>query len=176
MKIEEYIHKNKKELDSQLPDREKLWNSIENSLLQKRVKRLQIIRWVAASVMVLLVVGSLIRHELIINDQLTSLSKINKELGKKELDYKNKIATKWTQFASIKAGESPIEPMLIDELKNLDTLYLKGLEEIENTGYNERAVVILLKTYEKRLRIIEQLIYEKQKQRNYENKNIQVEI
>jgi hypothetical protein len=61
-------------------------------------------------------------------------------------------------------------------LQELDTIYQKGLNDIKQKGYNERAVIILLETYEKRLRIIEKLIYEKQKQVNYENRDKKIEI
>ena len=56
------------------------------------------------------------------------------------------------------------------------------LDEIKTEGYNQRAVILLLETYEKRLRIIEQLIYEKQKQRkhqtklSFENQELPVEL
>lgn len=176
MKIEEYIKQHRSALDVHKTDSDQLWHSINSKMHEKKTKRIQMIRWVAASLLVFMVVGALIRHELVLQKQITSLSQINTELAEKEMDYKAQISEKWTQFTSLGGSESPMEQMLIDELKNLDTLYSSGLEEIKNAGYNERAVIILLETYEKRLRIIEQLIYEKQKQKNYENRNIQVEI
>jgi hypothetical protein len=102
--------------------------------------------------------------------QITSLSQINQELAEREQQYKNQVEEKWTQFTSLPHFESPMEVLLIEELKQLDTLYQNGLKDIYKTGYNERAVILLLDTYEKRLRIIEKMIYEKQKQKNYENK------
>jgi hypothetical protein len=176
MKIEQYIKDNKDELDVHEPDVSKMWGTVHHELQKKKEKRIQLIKWAAASLLVFFTIGALVRHEIVVQRQITSLSQINSDLANKEADYKNQIDSKWSQFTSIKTGESPIEPMLMNELKLLDTIYSKGLEEFKNTAYNERAVIILLETYEKRLRIIEQLIYEKQKQKNYENKNIQVEI
>lgn len=176
MKIEEYIKRHQNELNIHKADRDPLWNAINHSLVEKKARRMQFIRWAAASLLVFLVVGALVRHELVIQAQISSLSQINSELAEKEQLYKSQVQEKWSQFTSLEGGESPMETMLMDELKNLDTLYNNGLQEIKNTGYNERAIIILLETYEKRLRIIEQLIYEKQKHKNYENRNMQVEI
>ena len=127
-------------------------------------------------VLVFLLVGTLVRHEIVVQKKITSLSQINKELAAKENKYHHQVNQKWVEYNEIEGNPSPIEPMLIDELKQLDIIYNDGLTDIKEKGYNERAVIILLDTYEKRLRIIEKLIYEKQKQINYESKDRKIEI
>ena len=176
MRIEEYISKNKENLDFKEPDTEGMWKDIKHQLNNRKERRIYIYRWVAASVLVFILVGALVRHEIVVQKQITSLSQINRELAKQETNYNHQIDKKWTEYNKMVGNSSPIEPILIDELKELDTIYSRGIDDIKEEGYNERAVVILLETYEKRLRIIEKLIYEKQKQTNYENKNRKVEI
>jgi len=176
MKIEEYIQKNRDKLDVHEPDTNEIWKNIRHSIDEKKIRRIHAFRWIAASILVFLLVGTLIRHEIIVQKQITSLSQISNELAEQENEYHHQVNQKWVEYSEMEGNPSPIEPMLIEELEQLDTIYQKGLNDIKQKGYNERAVVILLETYEKRLRIIEKLIYEKQKQTNYENKNRKVEI
>lgn len=176
MKIEDYLRHHKDEMDVEKVDGKQLWYSIRQAMRENKVKRMQVLHRVAALVLVFLVVGSLLRHELVMQKQITSLSQINKDLAKKERAYKKQVDEKWLQFTRIHGGKSPMEPVLLNELKYLDTLYSEGLEEIITSGYNERTVIILLDTYEKRLHIIEHLINEKQKSKNYEYKSQQVKI
>ncbi len=163
MKIEEYIKNNRAGLDVHDADAEKIWGGIKHGIDKKKVRRIHAFRWIAASVLVFLLVGTLIRHEIIVDRQITSLSQISKELAEKEYNYTQQVNQKWVEYNKMKGNASPIEPVLINELQELDTIYQKGLNDIKQKGYNERAVIILLETYEKRLRIIEKLIYEKQK-------------
>lgn len=176
MNIEKYLKKKKNNLDIHIPDVENMWSDIQYKLNAKKVMRISIYRWIAASVLVFLLVGTLIRHEIIVQRQISTLSQINKELAEKESNYNYQVNQKWVEYTNMVGNVSVIEPILIDELRMLDTIYQNGIIDIKKTGYNERAVVILLDTYEKRLRIIEKLIYEKQKQTNYENKNRKVKI
>ena len=176
MKIEEYIRRNKKKLDVREPNVEGMWSDIQHQLNNKRERRIYFYRWVAASVLVFVLVGALIRHEVIVQRQISSLSQINRELAEKETNYNQQVNQKWVEYSTMNGNASCIEPILIDELRELDTIYQKGINDIKRDGYNDRAVVILLETYEKRLRIIEKLVYEKQKQTNYETKNRKVEI
>jgi hypothetical protein len=176
MKIEEYFNKKHQLLDTQITDFESNWLTIRQKLQLKQIRRRQVWQRMAAAVFLVLLVGSWIRHERVVQQQITSLSQINQELAQREKEYNHQINDKWTEYSGIIGNSSSMEPMLLKELKQLDTLYRNGLYDIKKFGYNERAVIILLDTYEKRLRIIEQLIYEKQKSINYESKHRKIEI
>ncbi|PKP11002.1 MAG: hypothetical protein CVU09_04265 [Bacteroidetes bacterium HGW-Bacteroidetes-4] len=171
MNIENYINQQKKSFDDQEPNTEYLWLGISRRMERKPLLRLHTLKSIAAVLVLFVAVGVFVRHELMMQKQITSLSQINQELAEREQQYKNQVEEKWAQFTSLPDYESPMEVLLIEELNQLDILYQNGLKDIYETGYNERAVFLLLDTYEKRLRIIEKLIYEKQKQKNYENKN-----
>jgi len=176
MNIEEYIKRNKNQFDTHEPDISRIWQHVNQEMENRKNRRINYTRWIAASLLLFIMVGFLVRHEFIVQRQITSLSQINKALEKKENAYHHQVDQKWVEYNQMLGNPSPMEPLLIDQLKQLDTLYQKGLTDIKEKGYNERAVVIMLETYEKRLRIIEQLIYEKQKQVRYEDKNHQIEI
>ncbi|MGE4288237.1 MAG: hypothetical protein AB7E36_06075 [Salinivirgaceae bacterium] len=176
MNIESYINQRRKSFDDQEPNTEELWLGICQRMEQKPLHRLRTLRRVAAVIILFVALGVIVRHELIMQQQITSLSQINQELAEREQQYQRQVKEKWAQFTSLPDFESPMEILLTEELKQLDTLYQNGLKDIYETGYNERAVILLLDTYEKRLRIIEKLIYEKQKQKTYENKIQQYDI
>lgn len=176
MKIETYLKEKQDVLDVHQPNKDAMWEVIRQKQLQKKQKLTITIRWIAAMLVLSFVVGALVRHEMVVQEQITSLSQINTDLAQREKHYQQMVNEKWAQFTTMPGAESPIEPMLLEELKKLDTLYQKGFDELVKTGYNERAVILLLDTYEKRLHIIEQLIYEKRKQKSYENKHQEYDI
>ena len=173
---DDYLKENKNNTDLFQPDEERMWRGINQELNKPAFSYKKAFMRIAAVALVLLAIGSLVRHEVMMQDQLDSLAKINNELASKEYNYIQQVQNKWDEYNAIEAGESPVTQILLDELEFLDTIYVKGLNDIKNHGYNERAVVIMLDTYEKRLRIIERLINEKRKQEKYENKNEYIQI
>ncbi len=176
MEIEEYLKKNNALLDTKNGDYESIWNGLNQKKYQIVKRRRTFIPWMAASIILFITIGVLVRHEWIMHQQINSLSQLNKELAEREFHYQKQVNQKWEQYTLIQSKASPMEPLLIDELKRLDTLYQIGLAELNSSGLNERAVIILFDTYEKRLRIIEQMIYEKQKQASYENKSLRIDL
>lgn len=174
MNIEEYLKNH--DADIREPDAESIWQGMSEKRKKIKVIRFRIIKGVAAVLFLAIFVGSLVRHEAIVEEQISSLTQISKELAEKEQSYNQQVSQKWTKYTNMPGNDSPFAPELLDELKSLDTLYQNGIEDMQTHGYNERATILLLKTYEKRLRIIEQLIYEKQKQVNYESKNTKIEL
>ena len=97
MKIEEYIQKNRDKLDVHEPDASGMWNNIRHDMNKKKVRRMHAFRWIAASVLVFLLVGTLIRHEVVVQQQITSLSQINKELAEQENQYHHRVNQKWIE-------------------------------------------------------------------------------
>ena len=176
MKIEKYIQDHRSEMDYRKADKDRIWQGIQNARQQHKTKRIRLIQWTAASIIILLATGMFLRHELVMQQQIENLSQINSKLAQKEHAYQMQVNQKWQQFKSIKSDASPIESMLINELKELDTLYQEGLKDIQKDKDNKRAIMILLETYEKRLRIIEKLIYERHKQIKYEERNSKTQI
>lgn len=173
---EDYLKAHKSETDLFEPDEERIWRGINKDLSKPAFLSSRFLLRIAAVLVVLLAIGSLVRHELMMQNQFDSLARINEELASKEQNYMQQVQHKWDEYNAIEAGESPVTQLLLNELEFLDTIYARGLNDIKSYGYNERAVVILLDTYEKRLRIIERLINEKRKQEKYENKKAYIQL
>jgi hypothetical protein len=104
-----------------------------------------------------------------------TLSQISQSLGDREKAYQQMVIMKM-QDANIqelsKRPENNILPVLVNELNELDTIYDEALSDLKQNGYLEQIVEIIFDTYEKRIRILEQIIMETQKLEMYE-KDIQ---
>ncbi|TRX71710.1 hypothetical protein [Carboxylicivirga sp. M1479] len=173
---ENYFKDKQSERDVFVPDEDRMWNQIDKRMKQKRLSLKQWAIRVAVVAGIFLSIGVFIRHEMMMNKQLDSLAFISEELAKQESQYIQAVSLKWDEFISMPSEDMVFEQALLEELSLLDTIYTKGLNDMKQHGYNERAVIIMLDTYEKRLRIIERLINEKRKLQKDENKSKQIRI
>lgn len=168
---EKYFEKNRAEQDMYEPKTDRMWQNIDSRMKESTIQWRKVLTKVAVFAGVIISLITVVRHELMMQAQLDSLATINEELAQKENDYINQVNLKWNEFKSIPSEDVALDIMLLEELELLDTIYIKGLNDIKRHGYNERAVLIMLDTYEKRLRIIERLISEKRKKQRNEDKS-----
>jgi hypothetical protein len=173
---EEYFEKNRAEQDVYEPDEQRMWQNINEGLKQPSISWKSLLMKAAIVVGIIFSVSLFIRHEMMMQAQIDSLAAINEELAQKENSYINQVNLKWDEFKSMPSADVELDRMLLEELELLDTIYYKGLNDIKQHGYNERAILIMLDTYEKRLRIIERLISEKRKKQRDENKSKHIRI
>ncbi|MCG8582721.1 MAG: hypothetical protein MI866_22550 [Bacteroidales bacterium] len=173
---EEYFEKNRAEQDVYEPDVQRMWQGIDKDLKQPSIRWKSWMTKAAIVAGLIFSVSLFVRHEMMMQAQIDSLAAINEELAQKESNYINQVNLKWDEFKSMPSTDMKFELMLLEELELLDTIYNKGLNDIKQHGYNERAVLIMLDTYEKRLRIIERLINEKRKKQRNENKSKHIRI
>ena len=173
---EDYLKENRAELDVFQPEEDRMWQKIDNRLKRSANAWRKYLLRVSVAAGILLFIGIITRHELMMREQIHNLSAINEELAEKERHYIDQVNLKWDELRSLPSTDAKLDLLLLDELELLDTIYNKGLNDIKQHGYNERAVLIMLDTYEKRLRIIERLINEKRKQQKDENKSKHIRI
>jgi len=175
-KWEDFFEEKKHDIDMFAPDKDRIWRNVQNQLNTPVYSIGKLMLRVAVVLAIVFSVGILVRHELIMQQQLESLAAISDELAEKEQGYINKVNQKWTEYRALPASDNELNHILLDQLQLLDTIYQDGLKDIEEHGYNERAVLIMLDTYEKRLRIIERLIKENRKHERDENKSKHINI
>lgn len=171
-----YFNEHEQEKDVFSADEERMWRNINSELKRPSWSIKKTLVSIAAAASIIIAVSMIVRHEVMMQDQLDSLAAINEELAEKENNYLLQVSHKWEEYKAMPSSSNELNTLLLKELELLDTIYQKGLSDIKNHGYNERAVVIMLNTYEKRLRIIERLINENQKQKRNENKSIHIQI
>jgi hypothetical protein len=170
--IDKYLKVNRENLDVEQPDDVMLWEGIRKELLaRKRSSKFNFWK-VAAIFMVIFTLTYIIYNEFNREKEREfTLNEISKSLGEREKEYQQLVYFK-TQAAKIgdlsSNTENEILPFLLNELNELDTIYLDAMNDLEQHGYLEQIVEIIFDTYEKRIRILEQIIMETQKHEIYE--------
>lgn len=170
--IEKYLNKKREQLDVEQADDQMLWEGIRKELLTER-KTVRFNIWKAAAIFLAIFTFSYIIYNEASKEKERefTLSQINESLGEREKEYQQLIMMKM-QTANINDlaanSEHEILRVLFSELNELDTIYLDAKNDLENHGYLEQIVEIVFDTYEKRIRILEQIIMESQKLEKYE--------
>ncbi|MEN0048600.1 MAG: hypothetical protein AAF806_16180 [Bacteroidota bacterium] len=174
--LEKNIQSQRGELDHvEQVDETQLWNTIRLQLeVAPPAKRVSLMKWwaVAASVvlLVLMVSSVLMWQQLQQNGELLqySLSSLSPELEQQEENYKQIIQAKKQELNFDQLNPSEFQA-LFDELAILDDLYQEYTAQIPMYGKNDRLINTLIKYYELKIRVLEQLENELIKKKHYEN-------
>ena len=175
IKLDKYLKNKKDQLDVEDPNEMMLWEGIRKELIaEKRSSGFNF--WKIAAIFLAAFAFSYIIYNELSKDQKRefTLTQIHKSLGDREKEYQNRILEK-KKAANIRDLESypdgEIFPVLFNELIELDTMYQEAMYDLQQNGYQERTVDIIFDTYEKRIRVLEQIIMESQKLEKYENED-----
>ena len=99
---------------------------------------------------------------------MVTLADVSQELGRQEAELKLIADRKWEEIKPLlPTGNNELQ-FLLDELKELDVVYATYREDLYKTGVNEQITQVLLDYYEKKIRILNRLLLEIQKQKNCE--------
>jgi len=178
--IEKYLKTKRGQLDVEQPDDAMLWEGIRKELLAGE-KTFRFNLWKVAAIFLAIFTLSYIIYNEISREKERefTLSQINESLGEREKEYQQMVLLKM-QAASMQDlslnTENEILPVLFNELNELDTIYQDAMNDLEQHGYLEQIVNIIFDTYEKRMRILEQIIMESQKLEMYENDNQKIHL
>ena len=170
--LEKYLNKKREQLDVEQADDQMLWEGIRKGLTTER-KATRINLWKAAAIFLAIFTFSYVIYNEVSKEKERefTLSQIDESLGEREKEYQQLIMMKMqtANFNGIAANsEHEILRVLFGELDELETIYLDAKNDLENNGYLEQIVEIVFDTYEKRIRILEQIIMESQKLEKYE--------
>jgi len=174
--LEKEIQAKRGELDYVEPVEEiQLWNNIQTQLgTPPKAKRVSLVKWwaVAASIALFALIVStvLMWQQLQQNEELLqySLSSLSPELEQQEENYKQIIQAKKQEINFDQLNPSEFQA-LFEELNILDNLYQEYAAQIPIYGKNDRLINTLVKYYELKIRILEQLENELIKKKHYEN-------
>lgn len=176
-KLEQKIQSKRAVLDHvEELDANALWQGIRQELdAPKTARRIHLVRWwaMAASVaLVALIVSTVLLWKQVQEapNKAYSLAYFSAELGEQEANYQALISEKEQnlQLDTIKREEFEA---LFEELDVLDTIYQEYSQQIPLYGENERLINTLIKYYELKIRVLEQLeneLFKKQEYKEYE--------
>jgi hypothetical protein len=66
--------------------------------------------------------------------------------------------------------------MYFEELENLEDMYREYKADFQQLGKNERLIMAMMDYYEKKMRILDRMLMEIQKQKDYETRQEQIEL
>jgi hypothetical protein len=180
-KFEEYLKSQRREMDIEDPDDQLIWNGISNSLATPKLTWRRHF-WKAAAILIFLASSTYIFVNEFYRDRPQNiynitLSEIEPEYADKVAAYSTDFEQKLRQVNNLNSSDLEQFDFFFNELNNLDTMYRGYQEDFHNYGYNERLVKAMLDYYEKRVRILDRMLMEIQKHKDYEErKEVQTEI
>ncbi len=171
MELEKYLKENKLRLDADQPDDELLWKGISPQLRKNNPERGNWF-WKIAAVFLFGVLITYVTVKETAKEKVViiSLADVSKELGEKEAALKLVADKKWAEIGTLSVENKTQFQFLLDELTELDKVYSEYEKDLNEIGGNEQIINALLDYYEKKIRILNRLSLEIQKQKSHEDK------
>jgi hypothetical protein len=178
VRIEKYLTDHRVNLDVESPDDDIIWAGIQAGLHHESrdIKRLNNkimllrLRNFAATAIILFSLGY-IANDIVnrkMSDSPVTLSSINTDLGRRELEYKTLVNFKTEEVRSISGSEDKIIIQLFEEIRKLDIVYDQAMTDLKALGSDERVINTIFSTYEQKIRLLELIILETNK-KSHEN-------
>lgn len=171
--FEKYIEAQRDKLDLENPDDTRIWKGIVRRM-QKPKSLWKDTFWKAAAIFMLLVSSAyLIYNEFYrspANIYTVTLSEIEPAYAQQVASYRTTINQKWGQVNQISTGEMKKLTLFLKEMDDLDKMYREYQEDYQNLGYNEELIKAMLDYYDKRVRILDRMLMEIQKDKDYEKR------
>jgi len=175
-KLEKYLHEERAAMDVESPDDVLIWEGIRSELQQTQGRqdkavRLIRIRNIAAALIILVSVGYMV-IDLTGAGRMgreITLADIDRDLGAREKEYRQLVSLKFEEAGAYNHTDNLIIAELWEEIQVLDTIYAQTLNDLNELGYDDRVIQTLFDTYEKKIYLLELIILENNKIKNYEN-------
>ena len=169
MKLDEYIRKNRNLLDVEKPDEDYLWTGISQSISAQKKKRSFWGLKIAASIIIIIGL-SFLTYQLISirNNQQLILAKIDPDLAKQEAQFQHQIKAYYQVLEKTDYNKDLLASSFKD-LEYIDTLINKYSKDLSQYGPNPRLLNSLMDLYQKKIRLLDRMLNEIEKEQTYEN-------
>lgn len=171
--FEKYLESQRKHLDVDEPDDKLIWDGISHELNKKRISKTGVF-WKAAAIFIFLVSSTYILYNEFYRSApdiyKITLSQIEPAYAGRVTNYTLDFENKMEQLDAMKPFDARSLEMFFTELSSLDDMYKEYQEDYSNYGYNEQLLRAMLDYYEKRVRILDRMLMEIQKQKDYEKR------
>ena len=167
--LEDYLKKNRLRLDVEQPDDDSIWEGIRGGMENKR-QFLAPWFWKIAAIFIFVISTTYF----IVNETserqvvIVTLSDISKDLGTQEAQLKHLVNLKWDEVQQQLPAENTDFKFLLDELDALDTIYNTYQKDLNSTIDNEPVIRAMLDHYEKKIKVLNRLLFEIEKQKYHE--------
>ena len=179
VKLEKYLSRQRENLDVETPDDNIIWAGIQEGLhpdkqpVKHQISKTMLIRIrnIAAAVFIIFSLGYIAND--IINagnrNRTITLSSIDKNLGRRENEYKTLVNFKTNEVRSFSgSGDAEIKE-LFEEIGKLDLVYDQSMKDLKELGPDEKVINTIFSTYEQKIKLLEMIIIETNKISRHEN-------
>jgi len=168
MNIEEYIRKNRNKLDVEKTDEDYLWTGISHSINKKSKQNRFMAIKIAVSIVLVLAL-SFISYQLtsLRTNQQLILANIDPNLAKQEAQFQNQIKTYYQLIQKSNFNEDLLTTNFND-LEYIDTLISKYSDDLSKNGPNPKLLNSLMDLYQKKIRMLNRMLNEIEKNKKYE--------
>lgn len=179
--FEKQLRSQRQNMDIEAPDDEIVWAGIVRKLGQSKPGRFQF-SWKAAAIFIFLVSASYVFYNEFYRNKTPDIYNIT--LSEIEPAYAGRVTTiradidaKWKLVHQSNAADLESLKLFFTELNDLDAMYREYQEDYQSYGYSEELVRAMLDYYDKRIRILDRILMEIEKQKTYEKRNeVHIEI
>jgi len=169
--LEKYLKEQRLRLDVEEPEHDIVWEGIRSGLQQNKKQGLPQWFWKVAAIFIFVVLATYF----MVNETsekrvvVVTLSDISQELGNQEAQLKQVVKTKWEEVQKELPEKNADLQFLLDELNDLDEIYATYQKDLNNTIDNEPVIYAMLDYYEKRIRVLNRILMEIDKQKHHES-------
>nr|WP_321487251.1 hypothetical protein [uncultured Draconibacterium sp.] len=168
--LEKYLKEQRLKLDVEAPEPDIVWEGIRNQLHQNKKQSLPHWFWKVAAIFLFVVSATYF----VVNEtsekqvMLVQLSDISKDLGQQEASLQQVVNTKWKKVEQELPEENSEIQFLLNELNNLDQIYATYQKDLNNTMDNEPVIHVMLDYYQKKIKVLNRILLEIEKQKHHE--------
>ena len=153
------------------PEKEIAWKGIEQKLQKNKTRKLVVRISIAASFLILIGTGTFLFNSSTQPKVASNYyTKMSEELSVTEYYYTGLIENKKQQIENTEPYDKDFFKPFIDELSILDAQYLNYKKALDDFGYREELIRALIENQQQKLEILNRLLSEIQKVKNYENR------
>ncbi len=167
--LEKYLKTNRLRLDSDQPDEESVWEGIKSGL-NKKQHVLPTWFWKVAAIFIFIVSATyFVVNETKDNTVVAiTLADISDDLGNQEAELQHLVNLKWEEVKPLLPKEKTEIDFLLNEINELDKVYKSYQNDLSISDANEENIVALLDYYQKKMKILNRILHEIEKQKNHE--------
>jgi hypothetical protein len=161
--LEDYIRKNRKELDRYTPS-PGIWKGIKREILKERSP---MNKWLSIAAMIVVILGTAVLFYNLGNRGIgnnlresnnSGLTTVNPQLKETEIYYTNLINSLYREATPLLTGNPEIEKELKTDISQIDSICREIKNDLKDNVANQEVVEALIQNYRIKIRLLEDML------------------
>ncbi|MDQ1332330.1 MAG: hypothetical protein QG576_364 [Bacteroidota bacterium] len=161
-KLEEYIRKNREEIDSYSPSPE-VWKGISKNM---RSGKLKLTKWLSAAAMIVVILTTSVlfyktewkKNIFLTRDADALILKTNPQFMEAEIYYNSLFNSLYSEATPLLTAQPEIKKELFSDLSHLDSLCADIKKDLKDNVDNQDVIEALIKNYRTKTEILEDML------------------